>query len=63
VFYYSCDRAGEHPQVRLGGNAGSVLEAACWVHARRPLFVMADLVENARHKVQGQNVRAMTITK
>jgi transposase len=35
-------------------NAGLILEAACWVHARRPFFVMADLAENARRKVQGK---------
>ncbi|MGY4329359.1 transposase [Bradyrhizobium sp. LB7.2] len=73
VFYYSRDRADEHPQAHLAGysgifqadayggygklydrgrNAGPILEAACWVHARRPFFVMADLAENARRKVQ-----------
>src|SRR6202789_1570177 len=37
-----------------GGRAsGPILEAACWVHARRPFFVMADLAENARRKAQG----------
>ncbi|MGF6429157.1 IS66 family transposase [Bradyrhizobium sp. Pha-3] len=75
VFYYSRDRAGEHPQAHLAGysgifqadayggygklynsgrNAGPILEAACWVHARRPFFVMADLAENARRKMQGK---------
>src|SRR5204863_5245629 len=33
---------------------GPILEAACWVHARRPFFVMADLAENARRKAQGE---------
>jgi hypothetical protein len=33
---------------------GPILEAACWVHARRPLFVMADVAENARRKSQGK---------
>lgn len=75
MFYYSRDRAGEHPQAHLTGysgifqadayggygklydpgrNAGPILEAACRVHARRPFFVMADLAENARRKVQGK---------
>lgn len=75
VFYYSRDRAGEHPRAHLAGysglfqadayggygklynagrNAGPILEAACWVRARRPFFVMADLAENARRKVQGK---------
>ena len=75
VFYYSRDRAGEHPQTHLAGYSGIfqadayggygklyepgrapglILEAACWVHARRPFFVMADLAENARRKAQGK---------
>ena len=75
VFYYSRDRAGEHPQAHLarysgilqadayggygklyepGRSPGLILEAACWVHARRPFFVMADLAENARRKAQGK---------
>jgi transposase len=33
---------------------GPILEAACWVHARRPFFVMADVAENARRKAQGK---------
>jgi transposase len=75
VFYYSRDRAGEHPQAHLvnysgifqadayggygklyesGRAPGPILEAACWVHARRPFFVMADLAENARRKAEGK---------
>ena len=75
MFYYSRDRAGEHPQRHLasysgifqadayggygklyepGRRPGPILEAACWVHARRPFFVMADLAENARRKGAGQ---------
>ena len=75
MFYYSRDRAGEHPRAHLANHAGlfqadayggygkvyepdrkpgAVLEAACWVHARRPFFVMADLAENARRKAQGK---------
>jgi transposase len=33
---------------------GPILEAACWVHARRPFFIMADLAENARRKAKGK---------
>lgn len=75
MFYYSRDRAGEHPQAHLakyigifqadaysGYNKlyetdrrpGPILEAACWAHARRPFFVMADLAETARRKAQGK---------
>src|SRR5450756_2203512 len=75
MFYYSRDRAGEHPQAHLATYAGifqadaysgynklyepdrkpgPILEAACWAHARRPFFAMADLAENALRKAQGQ---------
>jgi len=75
MFYYSRDRAGEHPQAHLATYAGifqadaysgynklyepdrkpgPILESACWAHARRPFFAMADLAENARRKAQGQ---------
>src|SRR5579872_5046438 len=37
--------AGRHP--------GPIREAACWVHARRPFFAMADIEENARRKAAG----------
>jgi transposase len=33
---------------------GPIREAACWVHARRPFFAMADLDENARRKAAGR---------
>jgi transposase len=32
---------------------GPIIEAACWVHARRPFFQMADLAANARRRAQG----------
>src|ERR1700674_3610657 len=75
MFYYSRDRAGEHPQAHLATYTGifqadayggynklyepdrgpePILEAACWAHARRPFFAMADLAENARRKAHGQ---------
>jgi hypothetical protein len=38
--------AGRHP--------GPIREAACWVHARRPFFAMADIEENARRKAAGK---------
>jgi hypothetical protein len=33
-----------------GRTPGPIMEAACWVHARRPFFAMADIEENARRK-------------
>ena len=81
VFYYSRDRAGEHPQAHLanyagilqadayggygrlytpGRSPGDILQAACWVHARRPFFIMADLAENARRKAQGKKTAVIS---
>ncbi len=37
-----------------GRTPGPIKEAACWVHARRPFFAMADLEENARRKATGK---------
>ena len=37
-----------------GRSPGPILEAACWVHARRPFFAMADLEENARRQAVGR---------
>jgi transposase len=75
MFYYSRDRAGEHPQAHLADYAGifqadafggynklyeasrkpaPIVEAACWVHARRPFFIMADIAANARRKAEGK---------
>ena len=33
---------------------GPIKEAACWTHARRPFFAMADVEENARRKAAGK---------
>jgi transposase len=43
-----------------GRAPGPIFEAACWVHARRPFFVMADLAENARRKAQGKQPAAIS---
>jgi len=34
---------------------GPIIEAACWVHARRPFFVLADVEADARRKAQGRS--------
>jgi len=44
--YSKLYEAARHP--------GPILEAACWVHSRRPFFAMADLEENARRKAAGK---------
>jgi transposase len=64
MFFYSRDRAGEHPKQHLAGYAGilqadayagfndlyapvrrpgPITEAACWAHARRKFFELAEL--------------------
>ena len=37
-----------------GRNPGPITEAACWAHARRKFFVLADLAANAQRKAQGK---------
>src|SRR5664279_643023 len=45
---------------RAGRSPGPILEAACWVHARRPFFAMADIEENARRKASGKKEIALS---
>ncbi len=33
---------------------GPIVEAGCWVHARRPFFLLADIEANARRKAEGK---------
>ena len=37
-----------------------ITEAACWVHARRPFFVLADVEANARRKAQGRSASVLS---
>src|SRR5271154_6086374 len=39
---------------------GPILEAGCWVHARRPFFAMADIEENARRSAAGKKSIALS---
>jgi transposase len=39
---------------------GPIVEAACWVHARRPFFVLADVAANARRKAQGKSASVIS---
>ena len=45
---------------QAGRKPAPVLEAACWVHARRPFFAMADIEENARRKAAGKKEIALS---
>ncbi|MDI1286113.1 MAG: IS66 family transposase [Reyranella sp.] len=83
LFYYSRDRAGEHPQRHLASYSGilqadaysgygklyadgrgpdTIREAACWAHARRKFFVLADIEANARRKARGSTSGAISPT-
>jgi transposase len=46
--------SGYNKLYEAGRKPGSIVEAACWAHARRPFFVLADIAENARRKAQGK---------
>ena len=39
---------------------GPIIEAGCWVHARRPFFVLADIATNARRKAEGKTAGAIS---
>ena len=39
---------------------GPITEAACWGHARRPFFVLADVEANARRKAQGRSASVLS---
>ena len=43
-----------------GRKPGPIYEAACWAHARRPFFAMADIEENARRKASGKKEIALS---
>jgi transposase len=51
---------GYNKLYQAGRNPGPILEAACWVHARRPFFAMADIEENARRKAAGKKEIALS---
>jgi transposase len=56
--YYSgilqADAYGGYGKLYAAGrSAGTILEAACWSHARRKFFVLADIAARARRKAQG----------
>jgi transposase len=37
-----------------------LIEAACWVHARRQFFILADVAANARRKAQGKTANPIS---
>lgn len=49
------DAYGGYAQLyETGRTPGLILEAACWAHARRPFFALADIEANARREAEGK---------
>ena len=49
------DAYAGYNQLYVAGRApGPILEAACWAHARRPFFALADIEASARRKAEGK---------
>jgi transposase len=49
------DAYGGYGQLYAAGRQpGPILEAACWAHARRPFFALADIEASARRKSEGK---------
>ena len=46
--------SGYHRLYETDRTPGAILEAACWGHARRPFFALADLETTARRRAQGE---------
>jgi len=50
------DAYGGYAQLYDGARMpGPIAEAACWAHARRPFFALADIAESARRKANGKS--------
>jgi transposase len=47
--------AGYNRLYEAGRKPGAILEAACWAHARRPFFALADIEASARRKAEGKS--------
>jgi transposase len=45
--------SGYNKLYEAGRSLGPIIEAACWAHARRKFFELADIARNARRKAQG----------
>jgi transposase len=46
--------AGYNRLYEAARTPGLILEAACWAHARRPFFALADIEASARRKAEGK---------
>jgi hypothetical protein len=58
---FQADAFDGYRQLYLPGRSpGPIVEAGCWVHARRPFFAMADIEENARRSAAGKKAIALS---
>jgi hypothetical protein len=46
--------SGYNRLYEAGRTPGPILEAACWAHARRPFFALADIEASVRRKAEGK---------
>jgi transposase len=46
--------SGYNRLYEAGRTPGPILEAACWAHARRPFFALADIEASARRRAEGK---------
>ncbi len=46
---------GYNKLYEAGRTPGPILEAACWAHARRPFFALADIEASARRRAEGKS--------
>lgn len=52
---FQADAYGGYNKLYEAGRApGPIIEAACWSHARRKFFELADIAKNAKRKAQGR---------
>ena len=51
---------GYNALYELGRSPGPISAALCWVHARRPFFVLADIEASARREAQGETPAAIS---
>ena len=59
IFQADAD-AGYNKLYEADRKPGPLVEAACWVHARRPFFIMADVTANARRQAQGNTTSVIS---
>ena len=58
---FQADAYGGYTKLyEINRKPGPLVEAGCWVHARRPFFVMADVATDARRKAEGKTTSVIS---